>query len=94
MSMTVLVVRNASPKLCGFLASSMLEMSAGVYVLVRMSASVRDLIWDVVESWKDPNTSAVMLWRDSQNPNLVSSKLVGTPRIELVEIDGMFVSKR
>ncbi len=92
--MTVLVVHNASPRLCGFLASSMLEMSTGVYVLARMSASVRDQIWYVVESWKEPDTSAVMLWKDSTNPNMVSARHSGMQRIDLVEIDGMLISKR
>jgi CRISPR-associated protein Cas2 len=92
--MTVLVTRNASDRLRGFLASSMLEMAPGVYVLARMSASVRDAIWNVVEAWNQSDSYAIMLWKSTKNVNLVSVRLIGTPKIDVVEIDGMLLAKR
>ena len=45
MSMTVVVTRNVSPRIRGFLASSMLELAPGVYSATRLNTSVRDRMW-------------------------------------------------
>ncbi|WP_460034964.1 type I-E CRISPR-associated endoribonuclease Cas2e [Methylothermus subterraneus] len=51
MSMTVVVTRNVSPRMRGFLASTMLELAPGVYSAPRLSPAVRARIWAVLEEW-------------------------------------------
>jgi len=96
MSMTVVVTRNVSDRVRGFLASTMLELAPGVYSSPRLNAGVRDRIWNVVEEWfaVEVDASLVMLWGDSQMPGGMSIRVLGLPPIELVEIDGLIVSRR
>ncbi|NLG68436.1 MAG: type I-E CRISPR-associated endoribonuclease Cas2, partial [Firmicutes bacterium] len=51
MSTTVIVTRNVSDRIRGFLASSMLELAPGVYCGFRLSPAVRARIWGVLEEW-------------------------------------------
>lgn len=96
MSMTVIVTRNVSDRMRGFLASSMLELNAGVYTSPRMSAGVRSRVWSVIEAWwkYEKEASLVMVWEDSSSTCGQSVKSLGIPPIELVEVDGMVLSKR
>lgn len=45
MPMTVVVTRNVSDRVRGFLSSSMLELAPGVYSGARMSSAVRQRVW-------------------------------------------------
>ena len=96
MSMTVVVTRNVSPRIRGFLASSMLELGPGVYSAPRLSASVRDKVWAVLEDWFDaePNASLVMVWADSRIPGGQDTRVLGLPPVEIVEIDGLLIARR
>ncbi|HHY09555.1 MAG TPA: type I-E CRISPR-associated endoribonuclease Cas2 [Firmicutes bacterium] len=94
MSMTVVVTRNVSDRVRGFLASSMLEIGPGVYTGSRLSVAVRDRIWDVLESWFTGDASIVMVWRDSKIPGGQSVRVLGAPPIDLVELDGIVLSRR
>lgn len=94
MAMTVLVTRNVSDRIRGFLASSMLELAAGVYVGANMSPAVRDKVWAVVLQWIDPGASAIILWQDKTAIGLISSQVVGEPPIAISDIDGLLVSRR
>ncbi|MGQ9725259.1 MAG: type I-E CRISPR-associated endoribonuclease Cas2e, partial [Tepidimonas sp.] len=70
MSMTVVVTRNVSDRVRGFLASAMLELSPGVYAGPRISPAVRQRIWRVLEEWfpNEPESSIIMLWLDKSMP--------------------------
>jgi CRISPR-associated protein Cas2 len=94
MVMTVLVTRNASDRIRGFLASSMLELAAGVYVAANMTPKVRDKVWNVVLQWIEPSSSAIILWQDKSAIGLISSQVVGEPPIAISDIDGLLVSRR
>jgi CRISPR-associated protein Cas2 len=94
MAMTVLVTRNVSDKIRGFLSSSMLELAAGVYVAATMTPAVRTRVWNVVTEWIEPSASAIVLWQDRAAIGLISTQVIGEPTIALSDIDGLLVSRR
>jgi len=94
--MTVVVTRNVSNRIRGFLASSMLELAPGVYSSARMSAGVRDRVCEVLEDWfgSENDAGIVMVYADAQMPGGQSVRILGTPPIQLVELDGMVLARR
>lgn len=96
MSMTIIVTRSVSGRMRGFLASTMLELSPGVYSAPRISPAVRERIWAVVSGWFDSETDAsvVMIWQDKHLPGGQAAMMLGSPPLEFVEVDGMIVTKR
>jgi CRISPR-associated protein Cas2 len=96
MSMTVVVTRNVSDRMRGFLASTMLELAPGVYSSPRLNVAVRERIWEVTEDWfaAEVEASVVMLWADSQKPGGMSIRVLGLPPVDLVEVDGLILSRR
>jgi len=96
MSMTLAVTRNVSNRMRGFLASSMLELAPGVYSAPRLSPAVRDRIWAVLEDWfkAEKEASVVMVWQDANMPGGQNVKTLGLPPVELVELDGLIVTRR
>jgi CRISPR-associated protein Cas2 len=96
MSMTLAVTRNVTNRMRGFLASSMLELAPGVYSAPRLSPAVRDRIWAVLEDWfrAEKDASVVMVWQDANMPGGQNVKTLGLPPVELVELDGLIVTRR
>lgn len=96
MSMTVVVTRNVTDRMRGFLASSMLELAPGVYSAPRVSPSVRERIWETVEEWfaYEKEASIIILWEDPQMPGGQSVRFLGSPPIDLVELDGIVIGRR
>lgn len=96
MSMTVIVTRNVSGRMRGLLASTMLELSPGVYSAPRISPAVRERIWSVVASWftAENQASVVMIWQEHGMPGGQAVKMLGSPPLELVEVDGIVLTKR
>lgn len=96
MSMTVVVTRNVAPRIRGFLASTMLELAPGVYSAPRLSPTVRDRIWSVLKDWfqSESDGTIIMLWQDKQLPGGQSVKMLGVPPIDLVELDGIVLSRK
>lgn len=96
MSMTVVVTRNVSDRVRGFLASSMLELAPGVYSASRVSPAVRERIWTVLSDWfpAEAAASIVMVWADNQLPGGQSVQVLGVPPVALVELDGMILTRR
>lgn len=94
--MTIVVTRNASGRMRGFLASSMLELAPGVYSGSRLSVAVRERIWAVVEDWfpMEREASVVMLWADATVPGGQVARWLGSPPLDLVECDGMVLTRR
>jgi len=94
--MTVIVTRNVSDRVRGFLASSMLEVGPGVYTGFRQSPAVRERIWSVLEDWftVEIGASIVMVWNDPNTPGGQAVKVLGVPPVELVEVDGIILAKR
>lgn len=96
MSMTLIVTRNCSDRVRGFVASTMLELAPGVYSAPRISTAVRERIWKVLFDWfpSENDASVVMVWADPQMPGGQSVQVLGLPTVELVELDGLVVTRR
>ncbi len=96
MSMTVVVTRNVSARVRGFLASAMLELAPGVYSAPRISPAVRDRIWKVLSDWfpNEQDAAIVMVWQERDVPGGQAVRTLGTPPIELVEVDGLYLARR
>jgi len=96
MSMTVVVTRNVRDRIRGFLASTMLELAPGVYSAPRISPAVRERIWNVLAEWflDEVDASIVMLWADTSLPGGQAVRTLGSPPIQLVEIDGLVLACR
>ncbi len=96
MSLVVIVTRDVADRYRGFLASTMLEITPTVYLSPRMNAGVRSRIWDVLSDWygAEPRGSIVMVWRDVNETGGVGIANLGSPPRELVEMDGLWLTKR
>lgn len=96
MSMTVVVTRNVSSRMRGFLASAMLEVSPGVYSAPRISPAVRERLWTVVGGWfpNERDASVVMIWQDRDMPGGQAVRTLGSPPITLVDVDGLILARR
>ena len=93
--MTVVVTVNVESRYRGFLASLMLEIAAGVYTSPRMTAGIRDRIWDVLSRWHmdSGQGSIVMTWTDSSAVGEQRIRLLGEPPKTIVESDGVYLVK-
>lgn len=96
MSLTVVVVRDVDDRYRGFLASTMLEVSPGVFTSPRLSRRVREQVWDVLSGWYAhlQRGSIVMTWVDRDAPGGQGLRHLGEPARHLVEADGMLLVKR
>jgi CRISPR-associated protein Cas2 len=67
-----------------------------VFVSPRMNTGVRERTWSVVSDWhgQEPRGSLVMVWRDLNVTGGVGVAHLGTPPRELVEVDGMWLTRR
>jgi|SRR5690606_14552162 len=94
--MTVVVTRNVSDRIRGFLASSMLELAPGVYSGSRLSVAVRERIWSVLVDWfpAERDAGIVMVWREPRMPGGQAVRTLGIPPVSLVEVDGLVVTVR
>ena len=96
MSMTVIVTRNASGRVRGFLASCMCEVAPGVYTAPRMTEAVRIRVWGVLVEWvpAEPDCSTVMTWSDRSQACGQSVLVLGSPACDLRVVDGVVLARR
>jgi CRISPR-associated protein Cas2 len=96
MSMTVIVTRNVSARVRGFLASVMLELAPGVYSAPRISPAVRDRVWSVLDEWfpNEQDASITMIWQDRDTPGGQAVRTLGIPPVNIVEVDGLLLARR
>lgn len=96
MPLVVIVTNDVADRYRGFLASAMLEVAPTVYASPRMNKGVRERVWTVLSDWhnEEPRGSLVMLWRDANAIGGLGLAHLGTPSRELVDIDGMWFSRR
>lgn|SRR5690606_11588510 len=96
MSMTMIVTRNVSARVRGFLASVMLELAPGVYSAPRVSPAVRQRVWRVLDDWfpNECEASITMIWQDRESPGGLAVLTLGTPPVQIVEVDGLLLAKR
>ena len=94
--MIVIVTRNVSSRIRGFLSSSLLEVAPGVYTGSRISTAVRERIWQVILGWffEEEEASIVMVWRNPEVSTGQSVRVLGIPPVELIELDGIVLTKR
>ena len=96
MALVMIVARDVADRFHGFLASVMLEVAPNVFVAPRMNAAVRERTWGIVADWhcQEPRGSLVMVWRDLNEVGGLGLAHIGTPSRELVEMDGMWLTRR
>jgi CRISPR-associated protein Cas2 len=92
----MIVIRDVSDRVHGFLSSVMLEVAPNVFVSPRMNQGVRDRVWTVMSDWylDEPQGSLVMVWRDLNAVGGVGINHLGAPPRDLVEADGMWLVRR
>jgi CRISPR-associated protein Cas2 len=95
-ALTVIVTRDVADRYRGFLASVMLEVAPTVYISPRMNAGVRTRTWQVLSEWhtSEPRGSLTMIWRDLNETGGVGIATLGSPSRELVEVDGLWLTRR
>lgn len=94
--MTVVVTRNTPDRYRGFLASCMLELAPGVYTSPTMTEGVRERVWAVCCEWAGllpDDSGVVMTWRDPAMPSGQALRILGWPKKELVELDGLWLDR-
>lgn len=96
MPMTVIVVRDVPDRYRGFLASVMPEVATGVFTSPELTRGVRERIWTVLNDWWSaaPGGSIIMLWKDDSAAGRLGVKSLGIPSRELVDLDGVLVTRR
>lgn len=96
MSMTVVVTRDVSSRVRGFLASAMLELAPGVYSAPRISPAVRDRVWDVLKDWfpNERDASLIMIWQERDVSGGQAVRTLGSPPIDFVNVDGLVLARR
>ena len=96
MAMTLVVTRNVADRFRGFLASCMCEVAPGVYVGPRMTRGVRERVWNVLEGWfpRGADASIVMTWPDTSAPCGQAIWVLGVPRTEVADVDGLLLTRR
>ena len=96
MALVLIVTRDVADRFHGFLASVMLEVAPNVFVAPRMNRGVRERTWSVVGDWhgREPKGSLVMVWRDLNQVGSIGLAHLGTPSRGLVEMDGMWLTRR
>ncbi|MDC6166467.1 type I-E CRISPR-associated endoribonuclease Cas2e [Paucibacter sp. XJ19-41] len=96
MALVMVTTRDVADRFRGFLASVMLEVAPGVFVSPRMNPGARERVWGVMRDWhgQEPRGSLVMVWRDLNATGGVGLAQLGNPPRELVEADGMWLTRR
>lgn len=96
MPTTMIVTRDVAERFRGFLASVMPEVAPGVYVSPDLTKAVRRRIWTVLAEWwvTMPGGSVVMAWGDTSAAGGLALEMLGTPPVELADLDGVLVVRR
>lgn len=96
MALVMIVTRDVADRFHGFLASVMLEVAPNIFIMPRMTKAVRERTWAVIADWHsiEPRGSSVMVWRDLDQAGGIGLAHLGTPARELVEMDGMWLTRR
>lgn len=88
--MIVLVLENAKPSLRGEISRWLFEIKAGVFA-GRISALVRDELWQLIEQKIDTG-SALMVY-PQRNEQGFDARMLGSPSRTLVDIEGVLLVK-
>lgn len=94
--MTIVVTRNVPDRYRGFLASCMLEVAPGVYTSPEMTLAVRERVWAVCCEWAGAlgeGGGVLMTWREPSMPSGQALRVLGWPKKEIVELDGLWLER-
>lgn len=96
MPLCVVVTRDVEGRYRGFLGSAMLEIAPGVYAHPRMSAGVRQRLWDVLAGWHATlgRGSIVMTWADTAAAGALGLRTLGEPPKTVVSHEGVLLVRR
>lgn len=95
--MTIVITRNVPERFNGFINSCMHEIAPGVYAVPKMKKSVRERIWRVMLGWEElipEEGGVVILWRNSKAPSGLGVRILGWPKKELKEYEGIWLTFR
>lgn len=95
--MTVVITRNVPNRFNGFIKSCMHEIAPGVFVVPRMKKSVRERLWRVLLDWSEliPEDGGIVLfWRSPKAPSGLGVRVLGWPKKELTEYEGIWLTYR
>jgi CRISPR-associated protein Cas2 len=94
--MVVIITRDVEARYRGFLGSTMLELSPGVYAHPHMSAGVRLRIWTVLEDWHSNLARGTILltWADTGASGGLGLRTLGEPPKDIVAHDAMLLVRR
>ncbi|MBK8909828.1 MAG: type I-E CRISPR-associated endoribonuclease Cas2 [Chlorobi bacterium] len=87
--MTIYSLERSPQKLRGMLSRYCLEVRAGLFV-GRLDSRMRELLWEKVEQLANEKTSAVMIWRAS-NEQGYEFRTLGHDRRIPVLVDGIWL---
>lgn len=96
MPLCVIVTRNVEDRYRGFLGSAMLEVAPGVYAHPRMSAGVRDRLWNVLSHWHSQlgTGSLVMTYAQPSAAGALGLRTLGEPPKNIVDHEGVLLVRR
>lgn len=96
MSFTVVITRDVEDRFRGYLASAMLEASAGVYVSDRLTPRSRDALWATMSRWHAQLGRGVlqMLYADAKAEGGIVVRSLGTPARQAIRLDGLLLMHR
>jgi CRISPR-associated protein Cas2 len=75
----------------------MQEIAPGVYVAPVMKKAVRERVWKVMMEWSEllPGDGGVVLfWKDDDAPSGLNIRLLGWPKKEFIEHEGLWLTLR
>jgi CRISPR-associated protein Cas2 len=57
---------------------------------------VRSRLWSVLEDWfpNEREASIVLLWQERDVPGGQAMRTLGSPPVELIDVDGLLLSRR
>ena len=96
MPLCVVVTRDVEARYRGFLGSAMLELAPGVYAHPRMSAGVRDRLWEVLQDWHGQlaRGSLVMCFAETAAAGAMGLRTLGEPPKTVIEHEGVLLVRR
>ncbi|MFO8008760.1 MAG: type I-E CRISPR-associated endoribonuclease Cas2e [Candidatus Brocadiia bacterium] len=97
MTMTVAVSRNLPGRFRGFLASCMLEVGPGVYVVPHLGKAARERLWRVMLDWAGlvpDDGGLLLLWREPEAPSGLTMRTLGWPKKDIIEHEGIWLTVR
>ena len=93
--MTIAVTRNTPGRFGGFLCSCMQEIAPGVYAAPDMTKAVRERVWETMMEWEEllgDDAGVVFFWKRPDAPSGMGVRLLGWPKKELVEHEGLWLT--